>query len=129
MIDLADELDDPRIAWDVVWVPLYPGYDTVQDALDNTPLSPRQDLRVWYDGDLVLPEGLADDHGLNLAWDVYLVYEPGRSWHDPDPMTLGEADFWMHQIWDGPDDQVLSPSDFVDGVTERLPSCDVVGEL
>ncbi len=29
------------------------------------------------------------------AWDVYLLYPPGRRWDDTD---IPEPDFWMHQL-------------------------------
>jgi hypothetical protein len=123
MLDFAEELDDPRFSFDVVWVPIYPGYEDISDALDNTPVSPSPSARVWYDADLVLPEGLAEVYDLSLAWDIYMVYEPGREWLDPGPEGLGMADFWMHQLRDGPSELRLDPATFEAALRERRPQC------
>lgn len=68
-------------------------------AAANTQQELFQDSRVehFWDAEKALGKIIADSMLENtpVAWDIYLLYQPGASW---EPKKFPAPDFWMHQL-------------------------------
>jgi hypothetical protein len=81
----------------VVWLPMLEG-DTeaaAQGAADTILADPR--VRHLYDPERHAGRAIARHLGAEqdqVAWDIYLFYEPGAEWREAPPTPAA----WMHQL-------------------------------
>jgi hypothetical protein len=73
-----------------VWTPVLLT-DTEASAAWNEVSMKKRRLRHYWDQQQLLAQHLAGPLGVELAWDVYLLY-PRRE------MDLAKPAFWMHQL-------------------------------
>jgi len=101
---VLDELPDEQLAVYVVWMPVLASDDR-DAALESRSLVSDPRARHFWDLDQSLGRALGRSldlpRGGNLAWDMYLVFEPEATWGDAPP----EPTFWNHQL--GFDDRSL----------------------
>ena len=119
---LTDHPDEDRLRADFVWLPAWgtPNYDA---AASNMPAATDPRARVWYDGDLVLGNGLAD-YMPSMSppiYDMYMIYLAGGMWDDEGNDTPGEPAFMQHGH-----SESFDADDFWEELEPLLPECDEV---
>ena len=80
----------------VVWLPILET-DKRSTAEKEAGAYPRDaQLSLYWNEDKSLGKTFAKALQLNgTAWDVYMVYGPGKTWEDEIPPA---PDYWMHQL-------------------------------
>jgi len=119
---LDDHPDEDRLRADFVWLPAW-GTPNYAAAVANMPAATDPRSRVWYDGELVLGNGLAD-YMSSMAppiYDMYIIYAAGGMWNDDGNDTPGEPTFMQHGH-----SETFIADDFWDEVEPLLPECDEV---
>lgn len=84
-----------KLAGLVVWVPMLGG--TARNVPEAATLAADARVSHYWDGDNdlgVAYERLLPTRG-TIAWDVYMLYEPGITWSGTSPPR---PTFWMHQL-------------------------------
>ena len=126
MRQIVDEVDDPRVRFDFVWVPILFG-DGLGPAMAEMPLSPDPRARVWWDQLGVLTSGLSPFfNGLDPVWDVYLMYEAGATWDTEETDSPGKPDYYQHQLSQLMGHLWLNKAALKTQLLGRLPSCTYV---
>ena len=95
--DVLEPISDGRLKVFVIWEPILP--KDAEDALDDAGALLKDEWRATQYWDPARTSGNAIKQLLGLgipnpAWDVYLLYAPGKKWTDGPP----KPDFWMHQL-------------------------------
>ena len=103
----------------LAWVPMLEGDDR-RAAVKQASLFQDQRITHYWDGERVLASLVSQ--ALNLAapfaWDIYLLYSPGKTWHDEE---MPQPDFWMHQLNERPD-LLLDPAMLMREVRKAVES-------
>ena len=107
---------------DLVWIPKL-STDSFEAAQELYPTSPDPRVRLWWDGDGSMMSTLAEHMCAEVAWDVYLFYNPGRVWEGDSP---GVPDAFFHKLPECPDELVMNRYDFSLELDSRLPDCTLV---
>jgi len=90
------KLDNPDMKGYVVFLPMLRS-DNKESAEAEADVS-HADARIsrWWNGRKDIGKAYSKTLGLHgTAWDVYLVYGPGKTWEGKVPPY---PDFWMHQL-------------------------------
>ena len=114
----------------LVWTPIW-AIDDIGSAKAYMPSLPDPRARVWWDQFNVLSDGLSPFfNGVKPVWDVYLIYEAGKTWGVEGTNTPGQPDYYQHQLGASlPPALKLNKAVFIDEIMLRLPACDVVSAL
>ena len=126
MADIIDGIGNRGVRLDVVFTPITEG-SSFENA-EEQPLGDDLDkkARVWWDDDNLLSDGIAEHMPtVDIAWDIYMFWEAGRTWGDMGDDTPGAPDFWMHKLGGMPQDSYLDPDVFADEIKARVPTCEV----
>ena len=95
--NVFEKFPDANISASIVWIPIL-AEDTFESALQ--PITFLNDNRIhhFYDDNRMVGNSIADSVGWtgNIAWDIYLFYEPLTEWREKPP----EPKYWMHQLPD-----------------------------
>jgi len=121
-LDVFEKVESQAVVADFVWIEKLSN-DSFEAAQDKMPVSEDPRTRVWWDSENVLPGAVGEHMCADVAWDVYLFYDPGRVWDDDDP---GAPDAFFHKLSECPSDQYMSRYDFWQELEARLPDCDEV---
>ena len=93
--EVLEKVDDPELRVYVVWEPIL-GSDSEQSSRDARGLIP--DGRATHFWTSTRGVGVMFREPLELknsvAWDVYLVYPPGKQWDKVAPLP----DYYQHQL-------------------------------
>ena len=93
---IFEQLSHPQLAGTIIWEPMMADDNL---AVANTQQELFQDSRVqhFWDAENVLGRIISDSMLENtpIAWDIYLLYQPGANW---DSDKFPTPDFWMHQL-------------------------------
>ena len=81
----------------IVWIPIL-AEDTFDSAIQPIKFLSDNRIHHFYDNDRMAGKSIAESVGWtgNIAWDIYLFYEPLTEWRDKPP----EPKYWMHQLPD-----------------------------
>ena len=115
---LAPERGDPRLQTFVVYVPEL--HAKPADIGPTVSLLPGKQVSRYWDASGAsekLFEGQLKTIG--PAWDVYMVYGPGRRWEGTVPPM---PDFWMAQLGGLPEGRYLDATEFAVRVKDLLAS-------
>jgi hypothetical protein len=127
MLELLNQVSDPRIRMDIVFAPLLTG-DSLNAANTYMPVNPDPRARVWWDATKVLSHGLPPFF-LGVApviWDIYMIYDTDVLWGVNGTDTPGLPAYYEHQLTSLSQDLFLDPDRFLLEVVKRLPDCDEV---
>ena len=119
---MLDKVDSDNLSVHVVWTPVLAS--DKRSSVDRAhKLFVKDDRAVQYwDGDQSLGKTYGElmelPNGRDLAWDIYLVYEPGVEWGDKPPMP----DYWMHQL--GRDERSLNADTLRESIVSMLPEAE-----
>ena len=74
------------------------GDDSFDTAIPSVKFLNDVRIRHFYDANKAVGKTVADSVGWagNVAWDIYLFYEPFSEWTEQPP----QPQFWMHQLTD-----------------------------
>ncbi len=97
--DVFKRVKSPKLKGYIVWVPMILTDNGISaDAEASAFSSDARLLLLWNENKSI---GRAFAKTLDLrcsAWDVYMVYAPGKTWDEQQPP---KPDFWMHQLSKG----------------------------
>ena len=104
--------------FDFVWGPAWGRPNSDVSSMNVMPRAPDRRSKVWYDGDMILLDGMAPILNDNAPiYDIHFVYEPGKMW-DTESDTPGEPDFIGH----GPP----NIDELQAAIDEYIPTCDEI---
>jgi hypothetical protein len=85
------------ISGSIVWIPILDD-DTFDAAMPSVKFLNDARIQHYYDNNKVVGKTIAESVGWagNVAWDIYLFYEPFTEWKEKPP----KPQFWMHQLTD-----------------------------
>jgi hypothetical protein len=93
---IFEQLSHPQLMGTIIWEPMMADDDL---AAANVQQELFQDSRVehYWDADKILGKLVANSMLENtpIAWDIYLLYQPGNQWNNENFPT---PNFWMHQL-------------------------------
>ena len=118
-MDVLERVESEAVVADLVWIPKLES-DSFEAAEELYPTSPDPRVRLWWDGDGVLMETVAEHMCAEVAWDVYLMYDPGRVWEGDSP---GAPDAFFHKLSECPAELYMSRYPFLVELESRLPEC------
>ncbi len=80
-----------------MWIPIL-DEDTIAAAMPSVTFLNDTRIQHFYDSNKTVGKTIADSVGWagNIAWDIYLFYEPYTEWKEKPP----KPQFWMHQLSD-----------------------------
>jgi len=112
---VLETVGDARLRAHIIWLPMLPG-DVRERAVEASAESTDERLTHYWDSQRLLGTAWGESLGLEMAWDIYLVYGPGRTWRDSVPTP----DYWMHQLSAARHVGQLLDSDSLVGRVEHL---------
>ena len=85
------------ISASIVWINMLPE-DSLEAAAPSINVLNDKRCRHFYDPNQIVGKSIAELVGWSsqVAWDIYLFFEPGAVWQDTPP----EPRYWMHQLKD-----------------------------
>ena len=86
-----------------MWAPCLPSDDESRVPRATTTLADSRVTHYWDAAGTLMNAYQGILGRKKPAWDVYFVYARGRVWDASAP----EPDYWMHQLWDLPDERRL----------------------
>ncbi len=97
--DVFKRIKNPKLKGYIVWLPMILTDNGMSaDAEASAFSSDSRISQLWNENKGI---GRAFAKTLDLrcsAWDVYMVFEPGKTWDEQQPP---KPDFWMHQLSKG----------------------------
>lgn len=109
--ELMQKIADPGFRCYYVWTPILAA-DSEAAARYNEGAMQQRGARHYWDPDRSFERHMAVALGLDVAWDLYLLYPRG----DP---AIEQPDFWMHQL-DTDKAPRLDPEVLKNRITEKL---------
>jgi hypothetical protein len=84
----------------IIWTPMLETDNLIAATHQETLFSDSRVIHYW-DPDRIVGQLLSKTLKLRapIAWDVYLVYQPGQDWDSDLPPS---PEFWMHQLDEEP---------------------------
>ncbi len=88
---------DADISALIVWIPIL-NNDSLAAAIPSAASLTDKRIHHFYDQHKKVGKIIADSVGWagNIAWDIYLFYDPFTEWTDAPP----KPKYWMHQLTD-----------------------------
>lgn len=86
---------DADISASIVWIPILDS-DSLEAAIPSIQVLCDKRIQHFYDQDQIVGREVANSVGWagNVAWDIYLFFEPNVDWSDEPPKPI----YWMHQL-------------------------------
>lgn len=93
---IIEAYPEENISVSIVWIPVYGAGDTQLAAAKSAHSMRDPRVRHFYDPEERVGEAIAASLGGEgqIAWDIYLFYEPGSVWEGELPAPIG----WAHQL-------------------------------
>ena len=88
---------DADISASIVWIPIL-DEDSFEAAIPSVKVLNDKRIQHFYDQNQIVGKKIANSVGWagNIAWDIYLFYEPYVDWSGEPP----KPNYWMHQLTD-----------------------------
>jgi hypothetical protein len=88
---------DADINASIVWIPILDN-DSLEAAIPSIKFLSDKRIQHYYDQNQIVGKKIAHSVGWagNIAWDIYLFYQPYAEWSDMPP----SPSCWMHQLTD-----------------------------
>jgi hypothetical protein len=118
MVKTLKDVPDDRVRAYIVWLPIFGGdFKGASQERSKSFIDPR--VNYFLDPESLTGELWKPILNLNddIAWDVYLLYEPGARWDKAPP----QPDFWMHQLSGVTQAPRLNQTAFEAKLKEMLP--------